>query len=244
MTTPAGAATRRSPGAPEPYAGLVVAGGEARRLGGVDKPMLEIGGRTLLARSLDALSGADPVVVVGPRRAGVSGAGIRVRWTREDPPGGGPVAALAAGLALVDRSRVVVLAADLRGITATAVERLLGALDRDQGGDPEGSGAPQGGGTLDDTVPADPADPAAPGTTTPGEAGGHRTGAVDGAVLVDAGGHRQWLAGAWRTASLRAALPDRPAGLALRRVLGGLTIVDVPALGDEAADVDTPGDLP
>ncbi|MBB3666232.1 CTP:molybdopterin cytidylyltransferase MocA [Prauserella sediminis] len=195
---------------------MVVAGGEARRLGGVDKPMLEIDGRTLLARSLEALAGADPLVVVGPRREGVSG----VRWTREEPPGGGPVAAVAAGLSLVDRPRVVVLAADLRGITAAVVDRLLGALDRDPG-----AGGPEGG-TVRGAADRPPAD------------------AVDGAVLVDSAGRRQWLVGAWRTAALRAALPTRPEGLALRRVLSGLTIVDVPARGDESADVDTVDDLP
>ncbi|WP_253865046.1 molybdenum cofactor guanylyltransferase [Prauserella halophila] len=166
--------------------------------------MLDVGGRTLLARSLDALSGADPVVVVGPRRPDVHG----VRWTREEPPGGGPVAALAAGLALVDRPRVVVLAGDLRGVTPDVVGRLLDALDRQAREHPAAGPDP------------------------------------DGAVLVDAAGRRQWLLGAWRTAALRAAIPAAPAGHALRRVLNGLTIADVPARGDEAADVDTAGDLP
>lgn len=187
---------------PSSYAGVVVAGGAAERLGGVDKPMLEVGGRTLLARSLAALSGADPVVVVGPRRPGVDG----VVWTREQPPGAGPLAALAAGLAFVQQARVVVLAGDLRGVTAAVVDRLLEALDGPDDGDH---------------------------ADTP-----------DGTVLVDADGRRQWLLGAWRTASLRAALPADPAGASVRRVLGGLVIVDVPARGDEAADVDTADDLP
>jgi GTP:adenosylcobinamide-phosphate guanylyltransferase len=33
---------------------LILAGGDARRLGGVDKPMVEIGGRTLLDRVIEA----------------------------------------------------------------------------------------------------------------------------------------------------------------------------------------------
>jgi len=37
-------------------AGLALAGGEARRLGGGDKPMLRIGGRSMLERVLDALA--------------------------------------------------------------------------------------------------------------------------------------------------------------------------------------------
>ncbi|MFC4003434.1 molybdenum cofactor guanylyltransferase [Prauserella oleivorans] len=105
-------------------AGIVLAGGAARRLGGVDKPLLEIAGTTLLERAVTALRAADPVVVVGPRREGISG----VRWTREDPPRSGPVAALAAGLRLVEQPLVAVLAADLRGVGAGTVDRLRAAL--------------------------------------------------------------------------------------------------------------------
>src|SRR3954462_6239516 len=92
------------------YAGIVVAGGAARRLSGVDKPALSVGGKPLLARAIHALGGAERGIVVGPRRPGFD-----VVWTREPVPGTGPVAALAAGLAVVpgDVETVAVLAADL-----------------------------------------------------------------------------------------------------------------------------------
>ncbi|MEV6626824.1 nucleotidyltransferase family protein, partial [Amycolatopsis sp. NPDC051114] len=95
------------------YAGIVVAGGSARRLSGVDKPALSVGGKPLLARAIHALGGAERVIVVGPRRPGFD-----VVWTREPVPGTGPVAALAAGLAVVpdDVEAVAVLAADLPGV--------------------------------------------------------------------------------------------------------------------------------
>jgi len=107
-------------------AAVVLAGGAARRLSGVDKPLLEVGGRSLLARVLAAVGDA-PAVVVGPERTAIAG----VRWTREDPPGGGPVAALAAGLDLVTAPRVAVLAADLAGITRSTVERVAAAVRGD-----------------------------------------------------------------------------------------------------------------
>jgi molybdopterin-guanine dinucleotide biosynthesis protein A len=91
---------------------VVLAGGSARRLEGVDKPALEIGGVTLLDRVLDACAEARDVVCVGPRRA----TRRAVRWTREDPPGAGPAAAVAAGLGYAQEhpaSRVLLLAADL-----------------------------------------------------------------------------------------------------------------------------------
>lgn len=90
-------------------AAILLAGGRASRLGGVDKPLLEIGGRTLLARAVDAAAACAPIVVVGPQRAGVDG----VVWVREDPPFGGPVAAVAAALPHVDAESVLVLATDL-----------------------------------------------------------------------------------------------------------------------------------
>ncbi|MFJ9786972.1 molybdenum cofactor guanylyltransferase [Amycolatopsis sp. NPDC101161] len=107
------------------YAGIVVAGGSARRLSGVDKPALSVGGKPLLARAIHALSGAERVIAVGPRRPGFD-----VVWTREPVPGTGPVAALAAGLAFVpdDVEAVVVLAADLPGVRRSTVDRLVAAL--------------------------------------------------------------------------------------------------------------------
>ena len=73
---------------------------------------------------IDAVGDARSIVVVGPRRR----LAHHVQWTREDPPGGGPVAALAAGLAvLADASPVtVVLAGDLPFVGA-AIHPLLDA---------------------------------------------------------------------------------------------------------------------
>lgn len=106
------------------YDAVLLAGGAARRLGGVDKPMTPIAGRPMLTWVIDAVADARSIVVVGPRR----GLADHVRWTREDPPGSGPVAALAAGLAvLTDASPVtVVLAGDLPFIGA-AIHPLLDA---------------------------------------------------------------------------------------------------------------------
>jgi molybdopterin-guanine dinucleotide biosynthesis protein A len=107
------------------YAGIVVAGGSARRLSGVDKPALSVGGQPLLARAIHALEGAERVIAVGPRRPGFD-----VVWTREPVPGTGPVAALAAGLAFVpdDVDAVAVLAADLPGVRRSTVDRLVAAI--------------------------------------------------------------------------------------------------------------------
>ncbi|SOD63215.1 molybdenum cofactor guanylyltransferase [Streptomyces zhaozhouensis] len=122
---------------------VVLAGGAARRLGGADKPAVRVGGRTLLDRVLAGCpaGGPDPVVV-GPRRRTAR----PVRWTREEPPGGGPLPALAAGLALTERPLVAVLAADLPFLDAATVPRLAAALPPDADGallvDPGGRDQP------------------------------------------------------------------------------------------------------
>jgi molybdopterin-guanine dinucleotide biosynthesis protein A len=125
--------TAPEPGLPaianDRWSALVLAGGAARRLGGQDKPAVVVGGSTLLERVLGAASGAGVRVVVGPRRAlsqDILGAGP-VRWRREDPPGGGPVAAIAAGLDAVATPYVAVLAADLPFLTREELDRLRAA---------------------------------------------------------------------------------------------------------------------
>jgi molybdopterin-guanine dinucleotide biosynthesis protein A len=108
---------------------IVLAGGAARRLGGTDKPALRVGGATLLDRVLDACEGAAVTVVVGPPRRTAR----PVVWTREDPPGGGPLPALAAGLDRTTAERVLVFAADLPFLTPAASWALLHAVEA--GGD-------------------------------------------------------------------------------------------------------------
>lgn len=111
------------------WAAVVLAGGAASRLGGRHKPALPVAGRTLLDTALTAVASAAETVVVGPEVPTCR----PVRWTREDPPGGGPVAALAAGLAALrtDPAEVAVLAADLPGLTPATMDRLRAALTAD-----------------------------------------------------------------------------------------------------------------
>lgn len=78
----------------------------------------------MLDRVLTACAGArNTVVVAAPRPTSRP-----VRWTRENPPGSGPVAALDAGLRHTTADRVVVLSADLPFLEVATVEHLLSAL--------------------------------------------------------------------------------------------------------------------
>jgi len=108
---------------------VVLSGGGAVRLDGADKSALEHDGRTLLEHALDAVAAADEVVVVGPALP----TSRPVRFTRETPPGGGPLAGLSAGVAALSGfpDLVVVLAVDMPHVTDDTVARLLRAA-RDQ----------------------------------------------------------------------------------------------------------------
>jgi molybdopterin-guanine dinucleotide biosynthesis protein A len=107
------------------YAAMVLAGGAARRLGGVAKAALEVGGRSLLERVLAAVPDARPRIVIGPAQL-AAGLPVDVAITSEEPPGGGPVAAAAAGLSLLPPGIgfVALLAADLPFLTRAAVSDL------------------------------------------------------------------------------------------------------------------------
>lgn len=110
---------------------VVLAGGRSSRLGR-DKAAVEVAGVPLLDRVLRAVAPVcGRVVVAGPARQLAPGTLAPGRpdpvWCREDPPGGGPVAAVSAALPHVAADRVFVLAVDLPFLTARALRALAGA---------------------------------------------------------------------------------------------------------------------
>jgi molybdopterin-guanine dinucleotide biosynthesis protein A len=86
--------------ASERFGAVLLAGGRASRMGGVDKPGLLVDGVSMRDRAIAAVVsvGADPIVVVGPEPAASGASHDTVRWMREDPPFSGPAAAVVAGL--------------------------------------------------------------------------------------------------------------------------------------------------
>jgi molybdopterin-guanine dinucleotide biosynthesis protein A len=107
------------------FAGVVLAGGTAVRLGGADKAAIEYAGRPLLAHALDALADAAQVVVVGaevPTRRPVT-------FTRESPAYGGPAAGMLTGRDALraPATTLGVLAVDMPRVTAATFARLRAA---------------------------------------------------------------------------------------------------------------------
>jgi molybdopterin-guanine dinucleotide biosynthesis protein A len=195
---------------------IVVAGGRARRLGGIDKTALVWNGHSLLDGVLAAAAGARRVCVVGSEAA----LPATVLRTSERPRWGGPAAAIVAGLDALaadsetdaDADWVVVLAADLvRAGEAVAV--LLAELDR---------------------LPASPGTAPLPGSLP----------SFDGLISVDAGGRRQPLLAVYRRSALASSAAAHPTveNLSVTSLIGDLSLIEVRLPDALNEDVDTPVD--
>lgn len=103
----------------------MLTGGTAVRLDGADKASLELAGCTLLETALAALAEVPDVVVVGDELP----TSRPVTFRREDPPRGGPVAGLLAGLTGFARlpGAVAVLAVDMPLVRPDTFRRLAAA---------------------------------------------------------------------------------------------------------------------
>ena len=205
------------------YDAIVLGGGQGSRLGGIDKAQLDLAGVPLIDRPLAACRGATRIIVVGPQHALGPGSQIeqRITVTREDPPGGGPAAATAAGvrelLAGNHAPWALLLSCDLP-LAVDGVSRLLQHVE---------------------SAPA--ARTAAGGPDRPGEVGPGESCEPDGYCLTDNDGRRQWLFALYRTDALRRAVlgcPD-PSGTSMRRLLDGLHLRLVPHTEDVSGDLDT-----
>lgn len=126
-------------------AAIVVGGGGGERLGGVSKPDLMLGGVRLIDRvcgSLLEACGAGCVAVVPPTVRVPEG----IVRTLEDPPSGGPLAGIDAGLRALgvdDNVLVVVASVDAPGVAGLLPALLGSPLGSDSegriavGGDPQ-----------------------------------------------------------------------------------------------------------
>lgn len=211
---------------------IVLAGGTGRRLGGACKPDVLVAGRRMLDHVLDGVAGlrgrglpAGRVVVVAPQQVALPDGVLRAL---EDPPLGGPVAGVAAGLGALgllgprtgsgSRTRYVA-GADSTAVSGASAPGAEGAR-----AGTSATGAETGAGTG----PATPG-PAvalltcdAPGSwrALPGllDALARAGAGTDGVCVrtAGAGGYVQYLLGVYRPAPLAAGVA--PGGVPLRDV--------------------------
>jgi molybdopterin-guanine dinucleotide biosynthesis protein A len=111
---------------------LILAGGGAVRLGGVDKAQIQLGGETLLARAIAAIqSFAAPIAISGgpaPHASEVAGLPVLT----DVSPGAGPLAGIAAGLkwaAVEGMDWLAVRPVDTPFLDAAAYEQLVAGSD-------------------------------------------------------------------------------------------------------------------
>ncbi|OJU38642.1 MAG: hypothetical protein BGN97_09570 [Microbacterium sp. 69-10] len=114
------------------FGAVLLAGGRASRMGGIDKPGLLVDGVSMRDRAIDAVVavGASPVIVVGPEPAASRASHDAVRWMREDPPFSGPAAAVVTALGAPGADATawtILLACDLPH-PDLAVARLLAGI--------------------------------------------------------------------------------------------------------------------
>ncbi len=235
---------------------VILAGGGGRRLGGTEKALLTLEDRTLLERLVAAVEPAssDLVLVTSrpeplhsalqragwradPERPEVlrrppespEGGEARMRLVSERDPGGGPVAALEAGLGAVRSPLAWVVACDL-AFPHPEVGRLLAAA-----------------------LPARPGTPPeSPATPPEGPAAAAPEAAIARAAIPRVGRRLQPLCAVYERPAAKTAAACLSDGL--RRAsdfLSRLAVFEVPedrfrALGDPATlflDIDTPEDL-
>ena len=183
---------------------VIIAGGEGSRLGGISKPELEVGGMSLLDRTLAAVDAARAMVIVGgPRRDGVA-------WTVEEPPGGGPAAAVAAGidwLAVGGTGSSVYPGPSKQTPSHPALWTLVLAVD-----------TPLAAHAIGPLV---------------------RVAAGDGAWMVDSEGREQPLLAIYRTESLAVRTGGTQEGKSMRSLVKGLAMIRVADVQGHSRDVDT-----
>jgi len=118
--------------------GIVLAGGRSTRFG-EDKLAAEVGGRPLLHRAIDAVAGVvdEIVVVVGADAldpALPSDLLVPVVVARDAVAGQGPLAGLAAGLAVASHPRALLVGGDQPALQPALLRELLRRLDAGAGG--------------------------------------------------------------------------------------------------------------
>ena len=159
-----------------PCSVIVLAGGTSRRFGSDKLAALLPDGRSVLDHCLLGMPPAWDLVVVGPSRAVPSAVVARVRFVRESPAGGGPLAGVAAGLAVVTADVVCVAPGDAPR-AGEVLPLLVAALEGDSSvsaavlSDGEGQANPVLAAYrvsyLRDAVPDSPANAAGPHTAGP-----------------------------------------------------------------------------
>lgn len=111
-----------------PCTAAILAGGRGRRLGGVDKCAILIGGRSMLDRQIALVRQLTPSLFVVARDTSAhAGSGVPV--IADETPGAGPLGGIATALAHSDQPYTLVVACDMPFLTLPFLQRLVERAD-------------------------------------------------------------------------------------------------------------------
>ena len=228
------------------FDGIVLGGGRSRRMG-TNKVLLEVDGRALLRTAVEALAGARKIALVAPpevcAHAFPQGLPSNVVQTLEDPPDGGPVAGIQAGLAALAAPTT----ADADGGLANAC---LPAPPLAPPRSPDrvhpAQRTPEPAPTVG-IVAADHPGAVAAMRALRVAGGCDLPPGVDGYCALGPEGVPQWMLGFYRRQYILNRLDDAFAGsgqdVAVRRLFAAATLEVVPLPPRDTLDLDSPSDL-
>lgn len=104
---------------------VILAGGQSRRLG-TDKSLLELGGRSLLARTVDKLAVlSDDIVVVTNRQENYEHLALEVRFVPDEQPGAGALMGVYSGLRAATYESALAVACDMPFLSIPLLRYML-----------------------------------------------------------------------------------------------------------------------
>ena len=111
---------------------IVLCGGRAMRLGGIEKPLADLGGRSLLAHVIARLEPQVDSIVLSVGRGSAHYAGFGYPVVVDDDPDQGPLAGIVSALAAVETPWTLTTPADTPFLPSNLVSALAPAC-REQG---------------------------------------------------------------------------------------------------------------
>ena len=118
-----------------PLTGVILAGGRARRMGGVDKGLVELAGRPMVAHIVEALRPQVDALIINANRNHEAYAALGNCRVVADESGdyAGPLAGMASAMAASEHPLVLTVPCDSPLVAADLAERMLDALSKEQG---------------------------------------------------------------------------------------------------------------
>jgi molybdopterin-guanine dinucleotide biosynthesis protein A len=106
------------------FSGIILAGGEAKRMGGIPKHLLEVEGKRIIERVLDVMRPFfDEILIVANKKEDLLYLGLRVE--EDIIKEKGPIGGIYTGLKLMSKEKGFFVAADMPFLDERLVEKII-----------------------------------------------------------------------------------------------------------------------